>query len=214
MPIVGGTVLPPIEIRSPHGFYDYDAKYVYQQGHTEYFCPVQSLAEPVVRRAMELSKKFYLGACCRDILRVDFIVTPDGTPWLLEGNAIRGCTATSLVPKSARQAGISFEAMTASLTYAAMKRPGKQCAVPAPAEKVAAAPATGETSVRRPNRLLLKLSRWLFRLVLLFSALPLLLVGSVAVREGEPEGFILLVSGFFILGAEWIFNWFNKLEKL
>ena len=72
----------------------------------------------------------------------------------------------------------------------------------------------GETSVRRPNRLLLKLSRWLFRLVLLFSALPLLLVGSVAVREGEPEGFILLVSGFFILGAEWIFNWFNKLEKL
>ena len=214
VPIVGGTVLPPIEIRSPHGFYDYDAKYVYQQGHTEYFCPVQSLAEPVVRRAMELSKKFYLGACCRDILRVDFIVTPDGTPWLLEGNAIPGCTATSLVPKSARQAGISFEVMTASLTYAAMKRPGKQCAVPAPAEKVAAAPATGETSVRRPNRLLLKLSRWLFRLVLLFSALPLLLVGSVAVREGEPEGFILLVSGFFILGAEWIFNWFNKLEKL
>lgn len=214
VPIVGGTVLPPIEIRSPHGFYDYDAKYVYQQGHTEYFCPVQSLAEPVVRRAMELSKKFYLGACCRDILRVDFIVTPDGTPWLLEGNAIPGCTATSLVPKSARQAGISFEAMTASLTYAAMKRPGKQCAVPAPAEKVAAAPATGETSVRRPNQLLLKLSRWLFRLVLLFSALPLLLVGSVAVREGEPEGFILLVSGFFILGAEWIFNWFNKLEKL
>lgn len=208
VPIVGGTVLPPIEIRSPHGFYDYDAKYVYQQGHTEYFCPVQSLAEPVVRRAMELSKKFYLGACCRDILRVDFIVTPDGTPWLLEGNAIPGCTATSLVPKSARQAGISFEAMTASLTYAAMKRPGKQCAVPA------AAPATGETSVRRPNRLLLKLSRWLFRLVLLFSALPLLLVGSVAVREGEPEGFILLVSGFLILGAEWIFNWFNKLEKL
>lgn len=214
VPIVGGTVLEPIEIRSPHGFYDYDAKYVYQQGHTEYFCPVESLSEPVVRRAMELSKKFYLGACCRDILRVDFIVTPDGTPWLLEGNAIPGCTATSLVPKSARQAGISFEAMTASLTYAAMKRPGKQCAVPAPAEKVAAAPATGETSVRRPNRLLLKLSRWLFRLVLLFSALPLLLVGSVAVREGEPEGFILLVSGFFILGAEWIFNWFNKLEKL
>lgn len=214
VPIVGGTVLEPIEIRSPHGFYDYDAKYVYQQGHTEYFCPVESLAEPVVRRAKELSKKFYLGARCRDILRVDFIVTPDGTPWLLEGNAIPGCTATSLVPKSARQAGISFEAMTASLTYAAMKRPGKQCAVPAPAEKVAAAPATGETSVRRPNRLLLKLSRWLFRLVLLFSALPLLLVGSVAVREGEPEGFILLVSGFFILGAEWIFNWFNKLEKL
>lgn len=214
VPIVGGTVLEPIEIRSPHGFYDYDAKYVYQQGHTEYFCPVESLSEPVVRRAKELSKKFYLGARCRDILRVDFIVTPDGTPWLLEGNAIPGCTATSLVPKSARQAGISFEAMTASLVYAAMKRPGKQCAVPAPAEKVAAAPATGETSVRRPNRLLLKLSRWLFRLVLLFSALPLLLVGSVAVREGEPEGFILLVSGFFILGAEWIFNWFNKLEKL
>lgn len=215
VPIVGGTVLEPIEIRSPHGFYDYDAKYVYQQGHTEYFCPVQSLAEPVVRRAMELSKKFYLGARCRDILRVDFIVTPDGTPWLLEGNAIPGCTATSLVPKSARQAGISFEAMTASLVYAAMKRPSLNASAAVAAAGEETAPAEQEMPLhRRPSRLLLKTCRWLFRLVLLCIALPMLLVGVGAIQEALPEGFILLFSGFFVLGAEWIFNWFNKLEKL
>lgn len=39
VPIVNGEVLPAIEIKSPHGFYDYDAKYVYKDGHTEYFCP-------------------------------------------------------------------------------------------------------------------------------------------------------------------------------
>ena len=209
----GGAVLEPIEIRSPHGFYDYDAKYVYQQGHTEYFCPVESLSEPVVRRAKELSKKFYLGARCRDILRVDFIVTPDGTPWLLEGNAIPGCTATSLVPKSARQAGISFEAMTASLVYAAMKRPGE---MPAPAATVKeTAPAEpAQPSRRGPNRLLLKTCHWLFRLVLLLFTIPILLLGILLIQDEAPEGFVLVLYSIFILGAEWIFNWFNKLEKL
>ena len=67
---------------------------------------------------------------------------------------------------------------------------------------------------RRPSRLLLKTCRWLFRLVLLCIALPMLLVGVGAIQEALPEGFILLFSGFFVLGAEWIFNWFNKLEKL
>ena len=28
------------------------------------------------------------------------------------------------------------------------------------------------------------------------------------------EGFVLVLYSIFILGAEWIFNWFNKLEKL
>ncbi|MDR0932766.1 MAG: D-alanine--D-alanine ligase [Victivallales bacterium] len=122
VPIVNGKILSAIEIRSPHGFYDYDAKYVYKDGHTEYFCPVQTLSAEVVKRASADAYAFYLAANCRDILRVDFIVGKDGVPYMLEGNAIPGCTETSLVPKAAKVAGISFERMTATLVYAALKR--------------------------------------------------------------------------------------------
>ncbi|MDD3886105.1 MAG: D-alanine--D-alanine ligase [Victivallaceae bacterium] len=123
VPLVNGEILPAIEIRSPHGFYDWDAKYVYKNGHTQYFCPVESLGKVELERAAEMARRFYFGAGCRDILRVDFIVSPDGVPYVLEGNSLPGCTATSLVPKAARVSGMSFERMTTTLVYAAMKRP-------------------------------------------------------------------------------------------
>lgn len=122
VPLVNGVVLPAIEIRSPHGFYDYDAKYVYKDGKTEYFCPVQSLDENTIKTASAYALKFHLATRARDILRVDFIVDANNVPFLLEGNSLPGCTATSLVPKAARQSGISFEKMTSQLVYAAMMR--------------------------------------------------------------------------------------------
>lgn len=122
VPIVGDKVLPAIEIRSPHGFYDYDAKYVYKTGKTQYFCPTETVSQTALERAGAAALKFYQAAGCRDILRVDFIVDKDDTPYILEGNSIPGCTATSLVPKAAKVAGISFERMTAGLVQAAWKR--------------------------------------------------------------------------------------------
>lgn len=66
VPIVNGRILPAIEIKSPHGFYNYDAKYVYKDGHTEYFC--RSFPCPARwcgrRRS---SAAVYLGAGSRDI---------------------------------------------------------------------------------------------------------------------------------------------------
>ena len=56
---------------------------------------------------MELSKKFYLGARCRDILRVDFIVTPEGKPYFIELNSIPGMSAGSIVPKQVRAMGMT-----------------------------------------------------------------------------------------------------------
>lgn len=122
VPVLLGKALDAIEIRSPHGFYDYDAKYVYKSGHTQYFCPPESVAPEIIDYAKKLSTIFYHAAGCDDLVRVDFIITPEGIPMALEGNSLPGCTATSLVPKSARQAGISMEKMTSSLVYAALKR--------------------------------------------------------------------------------------------
>ncbi len=122
VPIVNDTVLPAIEIASPSQFYDYDAKYLYKNGRTQYFCPVKNLSQDVIDKASEYALEFYRKAGCRDILRVDFIVDEKGVPYFLEGNGIPGCTATSLVPKAAKVAGISFEQMTGMLVNNALMR--------------------------------------------------------------------------------------------
>ena len=43
--------------------------------------------------------------------RVDLMLTADGRPYLLEINTAPGMTGHSLVPMSARVAGLSFEAL-------------------------------------------------------------------------------------------------------
>ncbi len=122
VPLVSGKALPAIEIRSPHGFYDYDAKYVYKDGKTEYFCPPQKVSEEAQAAMAAQSEMFFREFDCLDILRVDYMIDRDENLYILEGNAIPGCTATSLVPKAAKVAGISFERMTASLVAEALKR--------------------------------------------------------------------------------------------
>jgi UDP-N-acetylenolpyruvoylglucosamine reductase len=120
--IINGKTLPVIEIKAPGGFYDYDAKYLHQNGETKYLCPPESISEDVQREASELALKFFEAAECRDLLRVDFIVSEGNKLFALEGNSIPGFTSSSLVPKAAAQAGMSFEKLCASLVQAAWKR--------------------------------------------------------------------------------------------
>lgn len=115
VPIIIDRPLTAIEIHSPNGFYDYDAKYVYNKGKTEYFCPVKNATAESVNAAQKYSLDFFKAAKCKDILRVDFIISDDGTPYFLEANNLPGSTATSLVPKSANYEGISFEELVSML---------------------------------------------------------------------------------------------------
>ncbi len=121
VPVINGIILPPVEIRPPHGFYDYDAKYVYSAGHTEYFCPAVSLSPEVLEHAGRLAWKFYDQVGAKEMLRVDFIVDKNGIPQALEGNSLPGFTATSLVPKSAGVFGFSFERLCSELLQAALR---------------------------------------------------------------------------------------------
>ncbi|MDD4818424.1 MAG: UDP-N-acetylmuramate dehydrogenase [Victivallaceae bacterium] len=121
VPIVNGKVLPPVEIRPPHGFYDYDAKYIYKGGHTEYFCPAESLDEESLKKAALYTERFFTAVGAKQLLRVDFIVDAAGEPHALEGNSLPGFTATSLVPKSAKVAGFTFERLCAELVQSALK---------------------------------------------------------------------------------------------
>lgn len=103
--VLDGTALGAIEIVPANEFYDYAAKYT--AGTTRYFYPAR-IPEAHLKRVMEAAAAAHTGLGCAGVTRVDFIVDPDGTPFILEINTLPGMTATSLVPKIAAGIGIPF----------------------------------------------------------------------------------------------------------
>ncbi len=102
--ILDDQVLPVIEIVTHNKFFDFAAKY--QDNLTQYIVP--AVLDPAIGRSVQqaaLSAHRLLG--CYGCSRVDFILK-DGRPYILEVNTIPGMTATSLLPKAAKVAGIDF----------------------------------------------------------------------------------------------------------
>ena len=105
IPVLDGQALPSVRIEPAGEFYDYHAKYIAED--TKYTCPgvpkaIEKKAGAIALRAFELVGASGWG-------RVDFIVDKAGKPWLLELNTIPGMTSHSLVPKSAKAVGMSFD---------------------------------------------------------------------------------------------------------
>ena len=103
--MLGARPLPVIELRTPRGFYDYEAKYL-DEG-TEYICPPE-LPAWVLERAQNAACQAYEALGCRDFGRVDLMLTGEGEPRVLEVNTIPGFTSHSLLPMAAKCAGVSF----------------------------------------------------------------------------------------------------------
>jgi D-alanine-D-alanine ligase len=103
--VLDGKALGAIEIVPKREFYDYTAKYT--PGQTEYFFPARLAPEPYAA-VCAAAERAHDALGCSGITRVDFIVTAEGTPYLLEVNTLPGMTATSLVPKIAAGKGIPF----------------------------------------------------------------------------------------------------------
>lgn len=106
--ILGDESLPIVEIRPKSGFYDYKSKYT--AGHTEYFCPAE-LPRALEEEIRELARRSHEALGCSGYSRVDFRLSPENVPYCLEVNTLPGMTATSLVPKAAAAAGMSFSAL-------------------------------------------------------------------------------------------------------
>jgi D-alanine-D-alanine ligase len=103
--VLGGRTLPVIEIRPKQGFYDYRNKYT--DGSNEYLVPAP-LDEATTRAVQQAALEIYRIHGCRVYVRVDFRLSQDGRHYYLETNTLPGMTSNSLVPKSARAAGIDF----------------------------------------------------------------------------------------------------------
>lgn len=113
-------LLPITEVVAKNEFFDYEAKYT--AGMSDEITPADIPAE-LADRLHEMTLAAYKACRCRGLARVDFIVTPEGEPYLIEINTIPGMSGGSIVPKQLREAGISMtEALTAVIedTYEAV----------------------------------------------------------------------------------------------
>ncbi|MEJ2200077.1 MAG: D-alanine--D-alanine ligase [Desulfuromonadaceae bacterium] len=103
--VLGGEPLPVIQVVPEGGFYDYRAKYT--PGRTQYLLPAL-----IAEKTQDKLQRAAVAACaalgCAGAARVDFMVAGDKF-YCLEVNTIPGMTETSLLPKAARYAGITFE---------------------------------------------------------------------------------------------------------
>lgn len=104
VPVINGKAFPVVEIAPRSGVYDFESKYAV--GATEEIVPAR-LDEGITQRCQETGRQAAAALGCTGAVRVDMIVR-DGEPVVLEVNTLPGMTETSLLPNSARYAGIPF----------------------------------------------------------------------------------------------------------
>lgn len=117
--ILGDEALPVVEIVPKSGFYDYHSKYT--SGASDYFCPAD-----IDKRTEADAKDFAMTAFhvlgCSGYARVDFRLNPQGELFCLEVNTLPGMTSTSLVPKAAKAAGMTFEQLLTRIIELSLKK--------------------------------------------------------------------------------------------
>ncbi|MBP6506038.1 MAG: D-alanine--D-alanine ligase [Opitutaceae bacterium] len=117
--VLRGRAMGVVEIRPKSGVYDYASKYT--KGLTEYFAPAP-LDEELTRETQTAAEKAFAACGCRDYARVDFMLAGKNTLYLLEINTLPGMKETSLLPMSARCAGLDFTALVRELVMPAVQR--------------------------------------------------------------------------------------------
>ena len=103
----GAVALPIVRIAAPQGDYDYQNKYFTDT--VQYHCPsgLPAAEEEAIQQQVLAA---YRGLGCRGWGRADLMIrASDRKAFLLEMNTSPGMTSHSLVPMSARAAGISYE---------------------------------------------------------------------------------------------------------
>jgi len=123
--VLGSRALPVIEIRTPGGWYDYHHKY--ESDETQYIFE-HGLAAAVESRLVKTALQAHRALGCRDLSRVDIMLTPEGEPQVLEINTIPGFTSHSLVPKAAARAGLPFPKLCERLVAMALRRSRRRSA--------------------------------------------------------------------------------------
>ncbi len=120
-PVIGdgasARALPVVRIAAPEGKYDYQNKYFTDEVHYHVPSGLPAAEETEIQRIV-LAAYRTLG--CRGWGRADLMIRArDRRPFLLEMNTSPGMTGHSLVPMSAKAAGISYEQLCLMLLASA-----------------------------------------------------------------------------------------------
>ncbi|QGP52637.1 D-alanine--D-alanine ligase [Piscirickettsia salmonis] len=118
--ILAEKALPLIKIIPAAGFYDYEAKYLSDE--TQYACPC-GLDQKVERWVQDIALQAFMAVDCRGWGRVDVMRDHQGRFWLLEVNTTPGMTSHSLVPKAAKQSGMSFDELVLAILAETITQP-------------------------------------------------------------------------------------------
>ena len=117
--ILNGALVPVGEIFTPNEVFDYKSKY--QVGAARELFPTGISPQETAtlqNYAVTAHRALKLGTYSR----VDFRRDPEGRFWCLEVNSLPGMTATSLLPQSARAAGIDFPTLLQTICSGAVRK--------------------------------------------------------------------------------------------
>ncbi|GBU07608.1 D-alanine-D-alanine ligase A [Bacteroidales bacterium] len=104
------VLFPITEVISKNEFFDFAAKY--QADRVEEITPAEIGAEKT-QEVKELTRRIYKIIDAKGIIRIDYIMSPQGLVQLLEVNTTPGMTATSFIPQQIKAAGLDIrEVMT------------------------------------------------------------------------------------------------------
>jgi D-alanine-D-alanine ligase len=117
--VLADAALAVGEILAPGEVFDYESKY--QEGGAEEVFPAELTAEET-HTVQELALRAHRALKLEGFSRADFRMDEAGTFWCLEVNTLPGMTAASLLPKSARAAGIAFPDLCDRICHLALER--------------------------------------------------------------------------------------------
>jgi len=104
-PIINNQVFPIIKIETKREFYNYEAKYL--DSDTVFSFP--EFSQDIHENINSICMKAFDTTGCSNWGRVDFFMDKDSLINLIEINSIPGMTDHSLVPKSAKKNGLSYD---------------------------------------------------------------------------------------------------------
>lgn len=116
-PILNGRILPILAIEPTSDFFDFESKYK-DGGAKEY---IVNLEENLKKEVTKMALETYRALKCSVYARIDFIVTKDMIPYVLEVNTLPGMTENSLFPKSAMGLNMSYEKLVDRIIEESLK---------------------------------------------------------------------------------------------
>jgi D-alanine-D-alanine ligase len=118
--IQGEQPLPPTEIITESGYFDFEAKY---EGKSKEVTPA-NMPQDWITQMQSIARQAHEALQLSDYSRTDFRITEQGELFVLETNTLPGFTPTSLIPQQAQCIGLSYSDLLDVVISKAMQRNG------------------------------------------------------------------------------------------